>query len=286
MAKTKHPRIEDYFNSSSIYDLMESSMELSLVHCGKEKCEPLHSFKGKRDEYIIHFVSKGKGSFSVDNKTWHVSAGQMFIIYPDMPVFYIADESDPWHYEWVGFKGTHTNTILTHCGFSADNPVIDIEDIKTIGGYIDNILSLKQFSFAADLTRQGILLELLGHICELNYKNTGLPNNLQISSNIYVDHAIDFINRYYGEHITVAAIADCVGISRVHLNNCFKQEMGVNIQSFLIDYRLHQASLLLTNTNFSVTEIALKVGYPDSLSFSKAFKKKYGSSPKYYRISC
>ena len=283
MEKSKQPRYIDIFNHKSMDDLNESSMELSLVHCGKEKCAPLHEYKGKRDEFIIHFVVSGKGSYTVGGQTWQLSAGQMFIIYPGISISYIADETDPWSYEWIGFKGTYTENILQHCGFSPRTPIINVQDVDTINEFIDKLLSANQLSFAYDLMRQGILLELLGHLCEANYKKTGLVSDKQFCSNPYVNHAIEYIYRYYGEPITVTTIAEYVGITRVHLNNCFKQELGVNIQSFLIDYRLHQAAILLSSSDGSINEIAQRVGYPDALAFSKAFKKHYGTSPKYYR---
>jgi len=39
----------------------------------------------------------------------------------------------------------------------------------------------------------------------------------------------------------------------------------------------------LSSTTDSINEIAAKVGYPNPLAFSKAFKKKYKASPKFYR---
>ena len=74
-----------------------------------------------------------------------------------------------------------------------------------------------------------------------------------------------------------------IGISRAYLNSAFQKELGISAQTFLIDYKMHKAASLLVSTSLSVKEIANNVGYEDQLVFSKAFKKKFGMSPKNYK---
>ena len=283
MDNFKSARYTDTVQLKSIEDLNESSLELSLVHCGKEKCTPLHFVQGERDEIIIHFVFSGKGTFSVGNRICQLTAGQMFILYPGITTTYISDSEDPWRYGWIAFKGIHTDNILLHCGFSRDNPVVNYDDIQLVSDFIDRILKARKLSFGNDLRRNGLLLELLGCLCEMHASKTTQNSGHDYSSNIYVKHAIEFISKYYSQSINVTSISEYVGITRAHLNNCFQKELGTTVQSYLIDYRLHQASQLLTSTTDSITEIASQVGYPDPLAFSKAFKKKYQKSPKFYR---
>ena len=52
---------------------------------------------------------------------------------------------------------------------------------------------------------------------------------------------------------------------------------------YLIEYRISQAKNMLKTTSLSISEIAEKVGYSDSLAFSKVFKNHIGISPKTFR---
>lgn len=79
-------------------NLKEASLDISLIHTGREYCLPGHICSRSREEFIIHFVLKGTGFYSADGQTWSLSPGQMFLIYPDEPVTYGADETDPWTY--------------------------------------------------------------------------------------------------------------------------------------------------------------------------------------------
>jgi AraC family transcriptional regulator of arabinose operon len=81
----------------------------------------------------------------------------------------------------------------------------------------------------------------------------------------------------------VTDITDYVGISRTYLTQIFQKELGLSVQTFLIDYRMHKAANLLLSTNQSISDVSTNVGYDDALAFSKSFKKKFGLSPKNYR---
>jgi hypothetical protein len=98
--------------------------ELYVCVCGTEDCEPGHSFgPTERDFYLIHYILKGKGSFTVKNTTYSLKKGDAFYICPDVTTFYKADFEDPWVYSWIGFNGSKAESYLNHAGLNVDNPV-------------------------------------------------------------------------------------------------------------------------------------------------------------------
>ena len=109
-------------------DLQERALDIALIHMGKETCKHYHAFSGVRDEYIIHFVLSGSGFYSANGNTWPLSAGQMFLIYPDTPIVYCADKNTPWTYAWVGFNGLGDSTVLNQCGFSKRQLILPVTD--------------------------------------------------------------------------------------------------------------------------------------------------------------
>lgn len=99
--------------------LREAFMDLYLVHCGIEHCKPGQFFGPSfRDEYIIHFVLEGKGSYMVGGITYFLTINQMFLIYPGEEIRYGADSDEPWTYAWIGFNGIRAESTLRNCGFS------------------------------------------------------------------------------------------------------------------------------------------------------------------------
>ena len=59
--------------------------------------------------------------------------------------------------------------------------------------------------------------------------------------------------------------------------------MGVSFSNYLNKIRIEQSKLLLKNTDFSIVEIAMEVGFEDQSYFSKVFKNLTKMTPKQYR---
>lgn len=281
-----------YTNSAQfqcLEHLREAFMDLYLVHCGIEHCQPSqHLGPSFRDEYIIHFVLDGKGSYTVGGITYFLSSNQMFLINPGEEIRYGADADEPWSYAWIGFNGIRASSTLRNCGFSKQSYVLPFKKQDILIEYISNILASTQLSFANDLKRNACLLMLFSYLVE-NYNSLSGQadkngdSRYDYGSNVYLEQAIDYIKWNHGRGINVTDIADYIGISRTYLNHVFQKELGISSQKFLMDFRLHKAASLLTSSDLPVTEVSAEVGYDDSLAFSKAFKKKFGLSPKNYR---
>lgn len=73
-----------------------------------------------------------------------------------------------------------------------------------------------------------------------------------------------------------------IGLSSSQLYRKIKGVSGVSPNEFIRTYRLREAAKLITQTNLSMSEIAYKVGFNDSLYFSKCFKKQFGVAPSKY----
>lgn len=87
------------------------------------------------------------------------------------------------------------------------------------------------------------------------------------------------------QHFTLTELARQAGISQTSLKLCFKAVYGSSVYQYMKSYRMQTASVLLRNTDRSVTEIAAAVGYDNPSKFSEAFKKEYGTNPTLFRKS-
>ncbi len=291
MEDLDHVRYTDGNQFQCLENLRETSMELSLISCGKEHCQPMHVFQQQRDDYVLHFVLSGKGVYSTYEKSWTVEAGQMFLVLPGTSYSYIADVKDPWYYAWIRFSGLQAEGVMRECGFSWQAPgvknlVLDAPDQEDVLRYIDRILKYRHLNEANDLRRRAAMMELMGLLIDENtLRSTAeAETRYENSTNLYVTYAVEYIRAAYQDGINVSDIADYIGISRTYLNTSFQKELGISTHKFLIDYRLHKAASLLLNTLDPINEIAEAVGYNDALAFSKAFKKKFNVSPQNYRV--
>ncbi len=77
--------------------------------------------------------------------------------------------------------------------------------------------------------------------------------------------------------------AGAVSVSGRHLERVFAQVCGVSPMAYFTDLRLGHAALLLRSTSKPIAQIAEESGFADPAYFTRAFRKKYGASPRQSR---
>jgi YesN/AraC family two-component response regulator len=97
--------------------------------------------------------------------------------------------------------------------------------------------------------------------------------------------AMAYIHSHYSEPITREEIADHVGISADYLTDCFRQELGITPMSYIRRYRIRQAGELLRESDQSITQIALAVGFSDGAHFTRTFQRELKMTPRAFRRS-
>ena len=261
----------------------KENFEMNLDECGIEQGIPGFGYKYEvLKNAVMHYVSKGKGTFKVNNKIFNLKQGDIFIILKGMNVEYMASMDDPWEYYWIGFSGSNSIEYLNRTSIIDSYVVTCTEDSK-IPNIILNMCEISKNynpSSSDDIVLLRELYSLLYTFIkefpkEFEYKDKELHT--------YIQDAINFINSNYMNSITVNEIANHVNLSRSYLYKMFIKNLKVSPQKYLINLRMYKATLLLKNTKLPIGEVANKVGYTDSLLFSKTFSKYFSMSPLNYR---
>ncbi|MDD5797297.1 MAG: response regulator [Clostridiaceae bacterium] len=100
-----------------------------------------------------------------------------------------------------------------------------------------------------------------------------------------VEQSIAYIKENYMHKISLASVAEHVGLSSGYLCRIFKDETGGSINTHINNLRMNKAGELLCGTNRYIKEIAVAVGFEDQLYFSRLFKRYSGLTPSEYRAS-
>jgi two-component system response regulator YesN len=95
--------------------------------------------------------------------------------------------------------------------------------------------------------------------------------------------AVRYIQKHYGEDISLSKIAEAVGLSCNYLSKQFKEQMHIGFSNYIIEYRLEKAKLFLASDNQSIKMVAIRCGFQDEAYFSRVFKKHTGMTPKEYQ---
>lgn len=229
-----------------------------------------------RDQYIIHYVISGKGYFNNNS----VNAGQGFLITPGMFEEYHSDHDEPWEFLWFISNDEKMKQLFTIFGANEKTNIFDYS-------YIDAVKKLKSHLI---LNKNKIcnsyeMLELFLSVFK-NHTENNFNKNQKSNANIYLDAAINYIHTNYSNSITVNELTSLLGISQPYLYKIFMENLKKSPKQYIQDLKLTHAENLLKNTDMSITQIALSVGFQDVLTFSKFFALKSGLSPSAYKNIC
>lgn len=256
------------------------NVSLTIFNCGLQSCNPGHFWgPGVRDHFLIHFVISGKGKYVCGGKTYNLKSGDMFLIKPSMVVHYIADENDPWEYYWVGFNGTYAQKAVSSLPFKDSMPVYSPKDYDSCKEYLYQIYAHSGNSMSNTTAMIGYLYLFLAKLIE---ESSMMSSASSVAQSSYVIEAIKYIQFNYSTDISVDDIASAVGISRSHLYRVFVSNLGQSPIDYLTEYRINEACNLIKNTNLSISQIAVSVGFFDQFYFSRVFKKIKKIPPSKY----
>jgi LacI family transcriptional regulator len=98
-----------------------------------------------------------------------------------------------------------------------------------------------------------------------------------------VAEAVRFIHRHSSEAIQVSDVADSVVVSRRVLERRFREVLKKSVHDEIRSARVERASRMLVETDLSVSQIALHLGYPSDKHIARHFRKEKGITPLRYR---
>ena len=95
--------------------------------------------------------------------------------------------------------------------------------------------------------------------------------------------ARDSMDRAYAEPLDVRAVAAVAYLSEAHFIRSFRAAFGETPHHYLQRRRVERSMFLLRETDRSVTDICLDVGFTSLGTFSRTFREIVGQSPVAYR---
>jgi len=167
-------------------------------------------------------------------------------------------------------------TIGLVIGYAREHGYEDIHELEQ--QYLSMELISSFYSF------KELAVWIQAFIRELCNSREGYKGNRSIQ-HPFIRKAVAYIRERYSYNISTADIAEHVKLSRSYLSDLYSKEMGESLTETLTRIRIEEACKQLTTTDKKIYEIAENVGFNDSKTFTKTFKRMMGCSPKEYVVS-
>lgn len=242
----------------------------------------------------IGYCYKGCGIFFVDGKVLPFSSGDSSIIFQNQ--IHIAQSYSKHPSEWK-FVSLDPFRLLSDFGLT------DLEMLTRILEKIRNSKNIFEKDYASEISKliyeiimeledrkenytimvKSLLYQLLLKLCREYSETIENGSFKSFHSIIKISPSLKYISDNYANQFSIRTLAKFCRMSMTNFRRIFKSAMGMSPSEYLHLVRVKMASMLLLNTNDSILEISLKVGYPTLSSFNRQFGCIMGVPPREWR---
>jgi len=230
--------------------------------------------------YQISMIISGGMIYYTGNRNLKLEPGNVIISYPGISHRYHSDPDKGLEEIWVSFNGYYMDMLLKKNFFP--------NDILRIPSSLNTRLLCVFHSILDMASRQGLKTQkqLSSHLLDLLsiLRISMLALGSESHSASLVEKAIGMMHCEIGANLDSAYFADKLNISLPHFRRVFKQTSGIPPHLFFQKLKIQKAKELL-ESNLTVKDTSLRLGFEDQCYFSRIFKKDTGVSPGKYRDS-
>ena len=268
--------IIDRYNESFYVNIIRSDRPGFMTQFGRVFPRAGYCHKNRFvARYFLDYIVSGKGYVEFDGERHEVTAGDLVYVRKGTVLSYWTDPDDPYEKLWIGMDGPAIESIVG-CYLGKERLII------RHGCPEEPFLKLKSIVASSGYDERRIMMILF----ELILSVAKLPEIGQQSMNEreeLAESVRQFIDDRLTEKFSLEDIAAHFHVSKRHMLRVFKEKFGVTPGAYHSEIRLVAAERYLSETQFSIGEIASVLGFADQSFFSTAFKKKYGIYPTAYR---
>ena len=208
-------------------------------------------------------------AFSIDGQITYTHQNKQYISTPTCAVILPKGQTYRFHTD----KGGYFPLINFHCeGFPDDNiHIIPLENPEIYIAEYEQMRKLAPFPHHR-LRLMGIFYGMLSRLFS-DSKRLSSPLGDTLS---YIE------NHLADEDLSNKKLADRIGFSEVYFRKLFFANYGSSPKQYILQLRIRNAKLLLSEGGKTVTEIASQCGFSSVYHFSRCFKTHTGLSPTEY----
>lgn len=109
-------------------------------------------------------------------------------------------------------------------------------------------------------------------------------NEIQADYLNRINRVFEFIDENLDADLSLNKISEIAFFSPFHFHRIFKFITGETLNEYVNRQKIEQSALAVLHKNLTISEIAHRYGFNDISSFSRAFKKYFGTSPTKFKL--
>lgn len=226
----------------------------------------------------VFLCTAGRSTVQCGDDRYEIGPGDIFFCFPNQPHGYVDSDQVEGYILIVPVKPLlapyHRTLMYQH-------PVCPV--VRQSGWQQGDIGTLLRMAYSergivSETVMQGYLLTIIGKLLSLfslEQGNSGAEDAVR--------KIILYLNDHYTEPVTRKQIAAALGYNESYISHIFSQTLRTTLPRYLNSLRVYDASRLLTETEMTVAQIAVSLGYGSIRTFNRVFLEETGKTPRDYR---
>ena len=232
---------------------------------------------------VIIFLS-GKAAYHIEGKSYYLKPWDILLVNRHAIHKPEIDFSVPYERFVLWIRDDIKSTELLRCFQKAIDRSYNLirldsdtqEKLKQLLYELE--AALKDEKFGSDLLGSALFAQFMVYVNRIFLEKQYIYDTRSYSSDSQIEELLRYINHNLTEDLSIETLARKYYLSKYHMMRKFKEETGYTIHNYIISKRL-----LLARTKISEGTPILKAaqlsGFSDYTTFSRAYKKQFGTAP-------
>jgi len=241
--------------------------------------------------YEIYFITKGHGTFIIEDSTIPYQSGTIIFIPPNRRrEWNIESETDAYcilfEEEFIGQFFNDSLFVYRFQYFYSYSTTYHLNTTSAeFGSYIEKVKEIKSEINNLQSDSEHLLRSILYYLLIILNRRYIEQNKVkgELFQNIEVLKFIQLIDKNFKEKHLVEDYTQMLGISKTYLNKKLKP-LGTTASDLIKARLLREAKKELHYTNLSISEIAYNLNFSEPANFIRFFKKMTSITPNQYRL--
>lgn len=231
-----------------------------------------------RNDFLLIYVHSGMITINNEKKDIIMDRNHYVIYRPFQPQKYSYNACPDSEIYWLHFNGVFAERILDELGLGFYNEIKPNGMLPELFRSILDELKRKRRNYKNACNYHFLMiLDILSNNSKKPVKSVSNDKKRAIKNMLIT------IESNIGDYYNTAQLAELCNYAPSTFIKIFKQVTGVPPITYLNDKKLENAAYLLSETDYSVSDISDMQGFRNQFYFSKLFKQKYGVAPLQYR---
>ncbi|MGN0181246.1 MAG: AraC family transcriptional regulator [Candidatus Ornithomonoglobus sp.] len=228
--------------------------------------------------FSIEYVYEGKGVIHHGNEVFEAKAHDAFILHNKTAHNYWSDALEPWKKIWITVSGSLVEDLISL--YDLDSTVLLPNYCQP--GYFEQLFALVRDNPFEDRTKLAFILhKLFAQMAEFTKTNTLTDSKLNNDAIMLKK----FIDTNIHRRISRDELVECIHASPSTVTRIFKKSFNQTPFDYILNNKIELAKVYLTDSNYTVDDIAVLLGFNSHSHLSSTFKKRTGMTPQEFRLS-